>query len=622
MRRLNCLSTILVAVTMVAGLAASAWAVPYASAVRNTGGTTYEFVLNEPADTVTIKRNGGNAVVLNAPAAGRHTFDLAGFSNFDIEVAKDAPVGWTEISQRSNLFTHFWRPNSVVVNKDASSPYFGTVYVSHPRQFATTDLYGFGARTVGDGVTPMTADLIGVDFANNYGVVTDPNDATQAKAPGWTVNGNISSSPWRMALDDSGNLIVADWSDQHGGIKYASPDLSTGGLVLAFEDGGPAGAALLINDEGEEVHGSIISKPIVSGSVGVNLTVCAIDEDFDLDYDTFTDPDGAGPIPASQFFNSLWKWDVGAATDYDQPPELVISSVGLGAADAESKWYSTIRSVQVDAYYNPQFDKYYLTQSRTHGNESSLLIVSADEVDGTTPTIEWSSCAWTLAEGLDGAVPTPNSTPESLLEIDTLPNKKLQDIFRSVGAVTISEDGNWMFAHRSQQFNDASIDGDNPILGAGSAYPGSILVIPLDDNGLPIIDLDDNGTPGDTSDDTITNFQSITIEGQGSRNVRTVAELDAAGNLYTSSNISELMQVFSPGGNTLAVTSSNGTFNLQTIGGELIGDYNGNDVVDAADYTVWRNSLGTIRPAGRAGPRWTRATWRASPSASWRPWTA
>ncbi len=581
--------TLVLAAVLVAAFVAHASAVPYASAVRNTGGNMYEFVLNESADSVTINRDGGNPVVLNAPAAGRYSFDLTGFSSFDIQVAKDAPAGWTEISDRSNLFTHFWRPNSVVVNKDPSSPFFGTVYVSHPRDFATSDLYGFGARTAGNGIMPMTADLKGVDLANGYAPIADPN-APQAKAPGWTVDQNISSSPWRLSLDDSGNLIAADWSDQSGGIKWASPDLSTGGLVLANEDGV---LPLLVNGDGQEVHGSIVSKPIVTGSVGVNLTVKAIDEDFDLDHDTFTDPDGAGPIPAAQYFNSMWKWDVGAATDYDQPPELVISSLGLAQADTDTKWYDTVHSVMCDAYYNPQFNKYYLTQSRTHGNESSLVIVSADDVDGTTPTIDWSSRAWTLANGLDGAVPTPNSTPDALAEIDTEPNKKFQDIFRSVGAVTISPDGKWLFATRSQQFNDASIDGDNPVLGAGSAYPGNILVIPLDENGLPIIELDDNGTPGDPSDDFISNFQSITMEGQNSRNVRTVAELDAAGNFYTSSNISELLQVFSPGGNTLAITNSDGTFSVQTIGGGLVGDYNEDGVVNAADYTTWRNNLGT-----------------------------
>jgi hypothetical protein len=543
-------------------------------------------VLNESADTVTINRDGGNPVVLNSPAAGRHTFDLTGFSTFDIEVSKDTAAEWTEISDRSNLFTHFFRPNGVVVNSDPSSPYFGTIYVSHPDATFTNDLYGEGFRTAGDGIHAMTADLIGVDFTNNFAVVTDVNDATQAKAPGWTVDQSTSSSPWRISLDESNNVIVADWSDASGGVKWASPDLSTGGLVLAFEDGGPGNSALLINDQGEEVHGSIFSKPMVTGSVGADLTLWAIDEDYDLDGDTFTDPDGEGPIPASQYFNSVWRWDVGAATEYDGAPTLEISSDALNTG--ETKWYSTIKSVQVDAHYEPQFSKFYLTQSRTHGNESSLVIVSPDGVDGTTPDIVWSSREWSLANGLDGAIPTAETdTPEELANIEGV-----QDIFRSFEAVTISADGKYLFAHRAQQFDETSPDGDNPFLGANSPYPGGILIIPLDENGIPILNLDDNGTPGDTTDDTVLGLQSISMEGEFVRHIRGPIALDAAGNVYVTNNISEIMQVFSPGGNTLATTGSDGTFSLQTIGGGLPGDYNENGVVDAADYTVWRDNFG------------------------------
>src|SRR5690606_31748449 len=69
-------------------------AVPYASGIRNTGGMV-EFVLNEPADKVTITRDGGNPIVIDNPAAGRHEFNLETFSSFEIAVAKSAEAGWT-----------------------------------------------------------------------------------------------------------------------------------------------------------------------------------------------------------------------------------------------------------------------------------------------------------------------------------------------------------------------------------------------------------------------------------------------------------------------------------------------------------------------------------------------
>jgi hypothetical protein len=193
-------------------------AVPYASAVRNTTDSMFEFVLNEAADSITISRDGGNEIVINSPAAGRHTFDLEGFSDFEIGVAKNASPGWTEITDTdANLFTHFFRATGIAINRDPSSEFFGTVYVNNPNPAPTTS-----GRAQGDGIYALTADMIGVDLANDFAVVTDPNDTSLFKAPGYTVDQSLTSSSYRLTLDDGGNVIVADWSDQSGGIKYAS----------------------------------------------------------------------------------------------------------------------------------------------------------------------------------------------------------------------------------------------------------------------------------------------------------------------------------------------------------------------------------------------------------------
>ena len=47
-------------------------------------------------------------------------------------------------------------------------------------------------------------------------------------------------------------------------------------------------------------------------------------------------------------------------------------------------------------------------------------------------------------------------------------------------------------------------------------------------------------------------------------------------------------------------------FTTPAVDVPLPGDFNGNDVVDAADYTVWRDHLGSIR---RLGAQWQ---WRRS----------
>lgn len=559
-------------------LGQSAKAVPYASQVRNTTGTDWEFVLNEDADSITILRDGGSPVAISSPSAGRHTFDMAGFTDFEIQVAKDAPKDWTEISDASNLHTYFFRPNGVVVNQDPASPYFGTVYVSHPLPVPL--IPNVTERETGEGIYSLSADLIGVDLANNFEQKLNANDPTLAKLPtNWNTSSNGGSSPWQIALDDSNNLIVSDYSNEHGGFKYSSPDLVTGGLVLRFEDGDRA-QGLFFNSQSEEVHGSIISKPMTTGTVGVDLTIWGVDEDLDTDGDSFTSSDDG---------YSLWRWDAGSQTSYDGAPVLEAASPALDVGEA--LWFDNgeLDGIFKDAHYEPRFNKFYLTQSRTHGNESSLIIVTPDGVDGFSPTIEWASKQWSIDNGLDGNNSTFSGEPDGEPDF----GEGIQDVFRSLGSVTISPDGTKMYIHKAEQFNadDTADDGDNPVMGEGSNIPGGVIIVPLDENGLPDIDVDDNGTPGDTSDDFITNIDSIEIASQTVRHVRAPIALDAAGNVYITNNISELLQVFSPGGNTIATTGSDGSFDVVEV---VIGagDYNGDGIVDAADYTVWRDSLG------------------------------
>jgi hypothetical protein len=59
------------------------------------------------------------------------------------------------------------------------------------------------------------------------------------------------------------------------------------------------------------------------------------------------------------------------------------------------------------------------------------------------------------------------------------------------------------------------------------------------------------------------------------------------------------LQVFSPGGDWNATTTSSGTFTLTplTVTG-VLGDYNGNGVVDAADYVVWRDNPASLQNEG------------------------
>jgi hypothetical protein len=554
--------------TFSVGASSTAWAVPYASFVHNTTGSTWEFVLNESADNVTVLRDGGNPLNLGALTAGRQTFDMTGFSSYEIQVKKSAPVAWTTISDPNQPFQHFEQGSDVAVNNNPANPLFGTIYVNNDRDLAAA---GAAGRPMGDGVYALTANGIGVDLPTKA-ALTDPADTSAAKKPNWTVSSsgttpNEPVSAWRMTLDAAGNLIVSDWSDSNGGIKWASGDLTTGGPLLKFEDGI---RPLFINDLGQEVHGSIVSRPYVTGSVGNNLVVYGMDEDLDKDGETLNNATTG---------NHIWKWNVGsvANTDpsggYDGAPQLVINVSNLGTTtDNRKKFLDLNVGVQANAVYSPLHNKWYLTENRSNANEGGLVVVTPDGVDGNSPTVDWSSLQFSIDNNLDGftgfpATPAGNTTD-------------LQDIFRSFGGgIELSADGTKLLLHR------VATASTNPVLGSTSNTPGAVVIIPLDANGIPNLQV---------SGGVVTNLSSITTAGNNASATRRGLAIDAAGNVYTTNNNTELLEIFSPGGSYIAKTTSAGTFSLTpfTPGG-VAGDYNNNGTVDAADYVVWRNASPT-----------------------------
>jgi hypothetical protein len=579
MQRTNRFRTLLLSAGIAAGLSVPAFAVPYAANVRNTSGSMWEYVLNEAADNVTVVRDGVPQVI-GALSAGRHTFDLMGATTFDIEVTDSTAAGWTWSNPTASLYDDFERPTGLAVNDiPGNLSFFGTVYVNNSSTLTTAS-----GRVMGDGVYAMTSDLVGVNLSD-FSTYTDTANA--ALAPGWTVAGS-NNSAWRLSLDDSGNILATDWSDANGGIKYAMRDLSAGGLVLDQEDGPTFGVT---NAFGDYLHGSIVSKTYSTGTVGVDLTVYAMDED--MESVPFTSNDG----------NNIFRWDVGAATNYsgtgsDEPDDLVPTliidpgnfvagaalspnvSAGSGTDSDGDVWFLNLNVGAIaEMDFNEQHSKWYLTSPRDNGHDSSSIIVTAAD---DPQTVLWSSKQFSIDNGLDGFIGTGCSP--ALCD-------GVNDIFREAWAIDFSADGTKMFLVMSNLYSSAS--NTNPVIGplSPNGLDGHILVIPLDENGLPDIVVNDNGTPGDTTDDYLENVESIQLDGVGNMD-RVNIDVDAAGNIYVSSNITELMQVFSPGGDTLATTSWDGSTGSFMIGAPpmgLPGDHNGDGRVNAADYALWRS---------------------------------
>src|SRR5215471_9012071 len=97
MHRTFLLKSLLASLIVAVGIAGNAIAVPYASGIRSTSGSTWEFVLNQASTGVTVTRDGGSPLNLGALAAGRYTFDMTGHTTFDIKVSNSASTAWSQV---------------------------------------------------------------------------------------------------------------------------------------------------------------------------------------------------------------------------------------------------------------------------------------------------------------------------------------------------------------------------------------------------------------------------------------------------------------------------------------------------------------------------------------------
>jgi hypothetical protein len=245
----------------------------------------------------------------------------------------------------------------------------------------------------------------------------------------------------------------------------------------------------------------------------------------------------------------------------------------LESANPESRWIATVNGTRLGAHYSPQHDKWYLVQNRDTGNEAGIFVVEADGVDGLSPNLLWDSLTFTrdpngdldTSDALDGSTGTAGN----------------QDVFRNIGDVTLSPDGTKLLVHRIASR-------DNPF------QAGGVIVIPLDEDGVPDIEVVGGA---------LSNVETITTIGQNlAHSSGAQLEFDAAGNLYAANSgvvagnaeaSAQMVQVFSPGGNTLATTSSSGTFTVAPLTNVADADFDSDGDVDGADFLTWQRGVGT-----------------------------
>jgi len=354
-------------------------ATPYASGVSINAGIV-TFILNESADNVTVRFDGGaSSQDMGALAAGTHTFNMGGATSFEIVVKKDSPAGYTQgvlnqISSDSNVLNRFANQRGVAVNKNPNSPAFGRIYVSVSAA-GTAE-----GRSLTEGIYVMNADQSEIATLGTNALTGGLNFATGG-----------TESPHRVTVGPDNNLYIGDWSDPSGTLYVTDANVATGQNVLDGL-GGPCPLTT------SRIHGSI-SGAWIEGSLATgDLVVYVIDEDLQ------TDRTAGCLAGAGTERNSIWRWDIGAGPLPATTPPTKFASP-LIVTDAQL----------ADLARGPD-GKWYVSQRRAEPANSSGVFVR--NPDGTAL---WSSLAATRTL-FPGAV----------------------DILGETCAVDVSPDGKWM----------------------------------------------------------------------------------------------------------------------------------------------------------------------------------
>ncbi len=216
--------------------------------------------LNEAASAgVTLEILAGATAVrtfTNAPAArgvNQLVWDVKdeqgqivnfGFYNVRIIPAANGYGDWTQISEDINPGNYVFQPRSIAVNRNASSPYYGRVYVANGQT-------GFNPDT-------EPGDRLGIQMLNADG--SRPADGGFSVG-GWFLN-ETNSFPWKIEVAADDFVYINDWVDR--------------GLVLRFDQNiSPASRRTVLRADNRPGAANL-SGPFITGA-GTNTQVWMAD---------------------------------------------------------------------------------------------------------------------------------------------------------------------------------------------------------------------------------------------------------------------------------------------------------------------------------------------------------
>ncbi len=423
-------------------------AVPYASGIVSNNNTV-TFILNQQAQGMVVLRNGANPVTFTTPVApGQKSFDMTGYTSFQIIVTGNTTTAWTQISDDNLTQSKYYSPRGVYVDTNPKRSTFGQIIVAE----AAGGAVGAGGRTTTDGLYIMSAD---------EGDIHGQGDTAYGGTIDWTTGG--SSSPWHVTMnraDPTGQdytIYIADWSDGHSGIWTADALNPSAAFNTLLDNTGRDATGLVLAGGGvgpDALHGSVASGPWVEGA-GANRIMYTIDEDVRL--------------------GNVLQYDIGTTTS----------------------GYSTAPT------------------DRTTDSPNNIQNSDADLVRGTDGSWWIAQYRYTDSAG----VPSLSHWPDG-----------------SSAPVWTSGPGT---VPLNLAYGSIDINGGGDMLVMGTVG-GGIYVLNISNPDSPTL---------------------VATIASGTDSIRDVA-FDAAGNIYAVNNTSEKLRIYSPGGYTVATTTSDGVFNL------------------------------------------------------------
>jgi hypothetical protein len=353
---------------------------PFSVSVNTTGvAPKITYRLNETCSAVTVQiygplpdttviRNlestpfkGYNQVFWDGKTEGGSATTTANYGFRIIAVDNVGHTTWNIISNDAESIFQFESPRGCAVNKNSGDPYFGMVYITNTRTTPTAS-----GRLMGDGIYALYPDG------------SDPlSIGTVARSGGinWGTSG--TSSPYHLFVGPDGRLWIADWSDSHGNVFLAEPDLS-GNFTMVFDTTGQLSSGLVAG-----LHGSV-SGVYVEGT-GTQTVLYTQDEDLPA----------AGDIQQC----SIWKYPVGNGPfPWTTAPTVAINDSTFTTYPGDSTLgilvNSTPGTVRRDSAGN-----WYVANYRSAGTDYPCLVV----FDSTGSTLLWDS----LSTGNSNTTPDP-----------------------------------------------------------------------------------------------------------------------------------------------------------------------------------------------------------------------